>query len=474
VELDPAFALGWYRLALAASFSLDHVLAREASEEALNHVERLPGRQRRLLEAFQAFLRGDANQAEELYRSILHRHPDDLESWYLLGETLFHYNRRRGRSTAEAREAFERVLELDPGHHSALFHLISVAARQDDLDAVDSLAKRFNESFRGHRLCSWAQALQAFALDDLAAQERVLADERLQRESVVIFEQVALDTYNIPGLRRFLQPYLSPDLPPLLRSHAKRLLAPLSLAEGKWSQARSELAESEALGSVTVVAYRAYLTSAAFLELPREELEQAREAVLSLHNDPRISGSEVEAMGLHIWPYLPALLSARLGDTDTVLQHAAELEKVADPPEMGTLSKDLAFGLRARVASIDGQAAEALAWLEQARNEIAWVATTLPFASLGSERFLRAELLDELGRSEEALRWYASVADSVLDLVLLAPAHYRSGEICERLGRREEAVYHYSRVAEMWQDCDPELRSVLEGARERLKSLGAS
>jgi hypothetical protein len=82
--------------------------------------------------------------------------------------------------------------------------------------------------------------------------------------------------------------------------------------------------------------------------------------------------------------------------------------------------------------------------------------------------------LDELGRSEEALRWYASVADSVLDLVLLAPAHYRSGEICERLGRREEAVYHYSRVAEMWQDCDPELRSVLEGARERLKSLGAS
>lgn len=82
------------------------------------------------------------------------------------------------------------------------------------------------------------------------------------------------------------------------------------------------------------------------------------------------------------------------------------------------------------------------------------------------------QLLRELGRDEEALRWYASFPDpSVYDLMFLAPAQLRRAEIHDRRGERPQAAEHYRRFLELWQDADPELQPLVTQARQRLEGL---
>ena len=74
---------------------------------------------------------------------------------------------------------------------------------------------------------------------------------------------------------------------------------------------------------------------------------------------------------------------------------------------------------------------EALALLEHPRPEL-WFQLTVasPFFSLASQRFLRAELLRELSRPEEAAGWYAAIAErSPYELAYLPAARARLKEI---------------------------------------------
>jgi hypothetical protein len=78
---------------------------------------RLADRDRRLLEAFDAFRRGGADDAERRYRAILEDFPDDLEAKWQLASVLWSYNARRGRPRTEAGELFDGVLAIDPEFH---------------------------------------------------------------------------------------------------------------------------------------------------------------------------------------------------------------------------------------------------------------------------------------------------------------------------------------------------------------------
>jgi hypothetical protein len=71
----------------------------------------------------------------------------------------------------------------------------------------------------------------------------------------------------------------------------------------------------------------------------------------------------------------------------------------------------LAAEVRAAVARAEGRPADALAILEAARPEI-WFQLTVasPFFTLASSRYLRAELLEEVGRRREAAAWRGALA----------------------------------------------------------------
>jgi tetratricopeptide (TPR) repeat protein len=90
-----------------------------------------------------------------------------------------------------------------------------------------------------------------------------------------------------------------------------------------------------------------------------------------------------------------------------------------------------------------------------------------PFYGYEYESIMQAELLYASGRFGDALRAYRIMADALFHSG--APAHLRMGQIYERQGKRREAASHYARFVELWKDCDPELRPILEDARRRIQ-----
>jgi tetratricopeptide (TPR) repeat protein len=114
IAADSGFALAHYRLAVALGLQADWWRAVPIAERALALANRLSARDQRLVEAYAALVRGQADSAERRYRAILAEYPDDLEARFLLGRTLFYYNPSRGREVAEARPVFDAVLAADP------------------------------------------------------------------------------------------------------------------------------------------------------------------------------------------------------------------------------------------------------------------------------------------------------------------------------------------------------------------------
>jgi tetratricopeptide (TPR) repeat protein len=87
-------------------------------------------------------------------------------------------------------------------------------------------------------------------------------------------------------------------------------------------------------------------------------------------------------------------------------------------------------------------------------------------------RFFRGIALQETGRGEEAIGWYATLESSPYELVLRAPAHLHRAEIHEASGDRARAIEHYRAFVDLWSGADPEFQPSVEAARTALRRLG--
>jgi tetratricopeptide (TPR) repeat protein len=169
--------------------------------------------------------------------------------------------------------------------------------------------------------------------------------------------------------------------------------------------------------------------------------------------------------------YLLGMLNARLGEDAAALRYASKLERAHSSSPKGAFAIDQALVLRAEVAWRAGRAEEALATLEQAGF---WTHSALdlsgdsPFFGRFHERFARAELLYQLGRMDEALRWYRSLT---YDLLYNAPSHHRLAQIYQARGDMRAAREHFTQFLETWRDCDPMLRPQLPLAELELARL---
>lgn len=95
-----------------------------------------------------------------------------------------------------------------------------------------------------------------------------------------------------------------------------------------------------------------------------------------------------------------------------------------------------------------------------------------PYYSGSLQRYLRAVFLEDAGRLDEALRLYSSFEQiSMFDFAFLAVSHMRRALIYERRGDIVAAQRHYARFVELWANCDPELRPLVENAEQRLAAL---
>jgi serine/threonine-protein kinase len=481
IRIDSSFGLAHYRMATALLWTR-RTLAGEVVNRALRHSHRLSDRDRRLIEALAATLRGRIAEAERTYREILTRYPDDLEAALQLGDMILNWSGVLGRSWLDAREQFERVLSIDPNHHGALSALTLMAARERRLEELDSLTDRilrivppsawFPRGQRGQR---------AVAFGDTAGTARFMAELRKAADGIaqpaggiVVYATGDLVTGR-KIWRLFTEPY---------RARGVRVLAHLTLAKmelmtGRWRPAKVELDSAEALDPATALEHRALLSLWPLLRVSSSELLALREALRRWKAAPGPS-NEVSVTAEHapthpyLRLYLLGLLSARLGDHGQALGHAAELQRRAAASFAPAFVGALGGGVRVEVARARGRADRALAILDSVgfwTPEHFRIANNSPFYAREYDQFTRAELLYALGRHAEALQVYRGIADQLFHSG--APAHLRMAQIYDHQGERQKAAAHYARFAELWKDCDPEVRSLVEQARRRGSTLAA-
>ncbi len=417
VDADPSFSLAYYRLAAAAAGCALPDAARDFAARSHELRERLSPHDHLVLSAQRAWLEGAVGEAESLYNTITGTWPDDVETWFHMGDLLFHSNPLRGRSAAEARQPFERVVALEPDHVGAMVHLVRIAAIEGrGGDVLDLIGRILRVSPDGDQALAM-RALRAYAGRDEAGIAAVAHELRSARAITVAiaFADVALYSANLDGAEALARQFIEVARSAELRALCHILLAHLALARGRAAAARSELAEAERLDSAWGLEVRGLLAGLPFLAPDRGEIETVR-ARLIAWDAANVPPSSFPIFAMHndlhpaIRVYLIGMLSLRLDDRDAARSAAEELR--ATVKDDGGPTDCLAAELNAAVARAEGRTGEALAMLERSRPRL-WFQLTVasPFFSLASRRFFQAELLREMGRAAEAEGWYRSIAE---------------------------------------------------------------
>ncbi|MFQ5641090.1 MAG: tol-pal system YbgF family protein [bacterium] len=168
--------------------------------------------------------------------------------------------------------------------------------------------------------------------------------------------------------------------------------------------------------------------------------------------------------------FLLGLLDFRAGDWDAARQKLLSLER-----QGGRDAESFAKTLRVFMAWHSGRNNEALHLLDAAQVQVFFrLAAQSPFYHQSLSRYVRAEILFTEGRYKEANDWYASLVDNNFvswGFNYLGPSYLRRAECYEKLGDTDKAIEFYGRFVDLWQNCDPELRPMLDDAKQKRERL---
>ncbi len=126
VQIDSTFSLANYRLAIARGWlSAADTVGLAAIRRAARTAERLPPRERQLIEGYRTFVEGDYEHGMTLYGQLIARDSSDVEAWYGLADAAFHGGYARGQVAmlAQSLKGLRRVIELDSTFGLAYEHI---------------------------------------------------------------------------------------------------------------------------------------------------------------------------------------------------------------------------------------------------------------------------------------------------------------------------------------------------------------
>ncbi|CAN5771848.1 hypothetical protein BH23GEM9_BH23GEM9_22310 [soil metagenome] len=478
--LDSTFAMAHYRLSSTAYRFGQAELAEPAAIAALRHAHRLAPADSLLVAGWYHHMFGSIEQAADLYqRALVHREAQ-AEAAFQLGELRFHWGSLIGVPAAEARDAFDRVLAAEPDHVEAALHLARLAAREARVHDVDSLITRMRRVDPGGWWEREMGVMRAFMMRDTAAQQQALTAAGAHVDWIL--ENVTANTGNLADVERALLPRLGleRDADGLPRAHL--FVTHVRIGRGRFADALRGIEDARMLPDARRLEYRAMMATVPFRSLTTEELRTLRDE-LAAYPETAVAPADMEPYGAGIehpavmWPgmwrprrlYLLGALHVRLGDHTAASAVADSLALLAAAEPFAAHYERLT---RARLLAARGNALGALRTLGHPQRPP--LGTFESFVDHGRvyERWLRAELLHELGRPADALRWFATFPDPMgRDLVYLAPSHLRRAEIYDAAGNHDEAAVHYRRFIDLWSDADPGMQHEVEMARARLRTL---
>jgi tetratricopeptide (TPR) repeat protein len=289
--------------------------------------------------------------------------------------------------------------------------------------------------------------------------------------------EVATYADDIEGADRFGRALAEPRRPRDVQGYGHRLLAQTAVARGQWRTAQREIAAAAPFDSTAALELRSLLVVLPILPVSRAALEDVRAARERWQPGGYQSADDIHwktHLGLHpaLRLYELGLVSARLGDTLAVLAYVRRLEPAPNDSLGGDTRRvareTFAHSLRARVADARGRTQEALTELERAD----WPRIAPSFMSEALDRDYRADLLQRLGRLDDARGWYRSIAQrATYELPYLAPSRLQLARLAESERAPDLAARHYRAFLRTWHSPDPDLAPQVHTAQQRLSAL---
>jgi tetratricopeptide (TPR) repeat protein len=461
---DSAFALGYYRLATAAEWCGRTSESRRAMSLAIRNSDRLEDRDRRLIAALALYRGGNSDDAEHDYRAILDDYPDDVEAWFQLGEVRFHTAPLRGESATSARFAFERLLMLDSANVEAIVHMARISSLESRPAESARLRNRLGRIMSAPSSLE-QRAFRLFALIDGPGSYRATLDLERKMPTIAgrasVFD-IAASVDDLDGLDKIARALVDVSASPSTRAFGLRLLAHSALAQGQWGAARAHLDSAMSLNKDLAISQLSLAATMPFFPVERTDLERIYNSV----NDWRPAfdhrGDEEaknDSLDVLLRLHRLGLLSIRLHELKRARLIAQQLDAIVTTPRGRRYAFALAQSIRAHASAEEGHVTEALAALDAAD----WETSASVFAAEAGDRYFRATLLEKLGRTREAMGWYASIAErSAYELPYLAPSQLRLAGMKRTLGDTVGARANEARAASLWRNADRPVKVALQ------------
>lgn len=438
---DSTFALAHYQLANAWGWSNGpaHPQAVAHRRRAVELSDRLPERQALLVQATDEVFRGDLAAIDKL-RSAVTRYPDHAEAWYLLGDAYFHLGARSLASLDEIADAFGRAIALNPGFAPFHIHLLDLSFPLADSAGAWTRIQRYGDLAPGSQFD--ARSRLQFALSFGDSVTRRSATRRL--EGLDMTELHAAASPYLNGCCWHARDAVLTEITERTieegdADHYGTMVTQIAtgaMMHGEMNRALELFAEPGVNESTRVCNLAFYQVLG--LPLPETLLDQL------------LTVDEIDSTVL-VEPVCRALYAGQRGRWRDFARIVAHLDSLAASPDttyeagLGRVTPAAyALSLRGFELWKRGQPEAALPLVEQAFSE-------------GILGWWLGPLYEELGRDEDAARFYAAQWNFPL-------SYHSLGRVQERLDRPAEARQAYERFIAAWRDADPALQSWVEEA----------
>jgi tetratricopeptide (TPR) repeat protein len=431
IAADSSFALAMYRATDAHGWLAPRSEEALAMEELLKaHLEDLPARERTLAR-MSVQMSGDSLRSVGPAEAAVRTYPDDPEAWFMLGEIRLHEPGVAGAGHREAREAFDRALELSPSFVPYYTHAIELAVSMGDFTRMEELFVRVEELAPGD-----PRFEQLVLARDLLYGDREQARRAVESNMELAFVVVR-------GIRPW--PRVLPRAMELVR------VLPASGDPGIADfKSVSELAVGRASESIRLweqipVGHSTRVTLARHIEElvgPFEELDPEVE-----YRMERCGNPDHPADGCYQVVAMHAVDAGRTQDVEAaIVWHDVFADSLAgtegNGPLHGQIHRRIARTIEGYAAWRAGDLGRARAALEEARRLDRFGVTT---------RWLLAGVQEEQGDLLEAARVLASLDR---DPSWSPFAHLRQARLYERMDDEARALEFYESALAAWVDAD--------------------
>jgi tetratricopeptide (TPR) repeat protein len=458
IGIDSTFAMAHYQVSKAYGWENGNGATGGHYLTAHQLADRLPARERMLVEGYVAFIGGRVYEAIDIFNEAVRLHPEDVEAWSLLGETYYHLGYQAlTDALAQSERTFGRALALDPSIGPIHIHVIENAFAMGD----SALARQRLDAFR--EISGGSPTLQASEISfDIA-----FGDAAARAEAFAVLDTTAFRDRNAlatvgadlshpsmleartEAIRRLLEGGTSTDF-------EFNLAINLSLTEldrGRWADFYAAVADPRMGFARPFQTYRARL-----LGLPVPDAVLRDELTLTEADTISVDRSALPRL-------LVAAEQGREADVAAITRRwSAETDSLdaAGDSAGAETQRWLVEMLDARTQWAVGDPEGALARLESLQREATGWGFLIPLNEILT--LWVADLNLELGDAERAEVYYRATIDRPRAVLALA-------RLRDDAGDTEEAAQLYARFIDFWKDADPELQAQVEAARDRLREI---